>query len=60
MTTDAAWGYPQDRQIKLQSEVAPSYWYVFGYRSTNASSGVFEGTEWAGQYLEVGLNCSCE
>ena len=48
MTTDAAFGYPSDRQLKLQSRVAPSYQYIFGYRSTNTSSGFWEGTEWAG------------
>ena len=50
MTTDAAWGYPLDRQLKLHSEVAPTYYYVFGYRSINTSEGVFEDTEWAGSY----------
>ena len=49
MTTDAAWGYPQDRQYKLHSDVAPTYSYIFGYRSINASEGIFEDTEWAGE-----------
>ena len=49
MTTDAAFGMQSDRQLKLQSRVAPSYQFVFGYRSTNTSDGIYEDTEWAGQ-----------
>ena len=52
MTTDAAWGYSQDRQLKLQSEVAPAYQYIFGYRSLNTTEGIFEGTEWAGMLFK--------
>ena len=49
MVTDAPFGFPVDRQLKLNSEEENSYMFVFGYRSRNASSGIFEDTEWAGK-----------
>ena len=53
MTTDAAFGYSSDRQLKLQSSAAPSYQFIFGYRSTNTSEGIWEGTEWAGNSFDL-------
>lgn len=48
MITDAAWGYTTDRMLRIHSERNPSYMYVFAYRSTNTSDGIWEDTEWAG------------
>ena len=46
MVTDAGFGYAADIQAKHQSQYADSYFYVFGFRSSNASILV---PEWMGK-----------
>ena len=53
MITDAAFAYPSDKQLRLQSEHSGgNYQYNFGYRSNATLEGqrFWNGTEWAGQY----------
>lgn len=48
MVTDAGFGYAADAQAKHQSQTSDSFFYVFGFRSTNASRLI---PEWMGSSI---------
>jgi len=49
LLTDVAFGYPWDRQAKINSQYAPTYTFVVAFRSLNAS----EDTEWMGAFFLI-------
>ena len=52
MITDAAFGFEADMQNKHQSIFNDSYYYVYGYRSSNA----FWVPEWMGMKILLFIN----
>ena len=55
MVTDGAFGGPSERLAEFNSARAPTYQYVFGYRSNVTYDGILEGTDWMSEYILLTL-----
>ena len=56
LATDIGFGFPTDTQMKMHTEFADTYYYIFGFRGSNHSNLL---PEWMGQYLLYTVMTTC-